>query len=236
MNELAPGVYALGQREGGRVHAFLVEDEGALTLIDTLYDTDAKRVLAALSALGKPPDAVRRIVVTHGHRSHLGGGAVLKDVTGAEVYAHDWERDVIQGERKAQPVTLVPKRPFKAYFPLQLGLALGLGKHPPFRVDHGIAPGDRIGPLHVIDASGHTPGHLAFWWPERRVLFSGDSIATWPEFAAGWPAFNLNLRQHHASLRRMAELDAEVVAVGHGSPIRTAGAARVRALVDQLER
>ena len=236
MHELAPGVYAMGQREGGRVHAFLVDDGETLILLDTLYDTDGKRVLAALSALGKPPDAVRHIVVTHGHRSHLGGGAVLKEATSADVYAHDWERDVIEGERKAQPVTLVPKRPFKAYFPLQLGLALGLGKHPPFRVDHGIAAGDRVGPLHVIDASGHTPGHLAFWWPERRVLFSGDSIATWPEFAAGWPAFNLNLNQHRASLRRMAELDAEVVAVGHGPPIRSDGARRVRALVDQLGR
>jgi glyoxylase-like metal-dependent hydrolase (beta-lactamase superfamily II) len=236
MDELAPGVYGLGQREGGRVHAFLVDDGGALTLIDTLYDTDGERVLAALSALGKAPEVLRHIVVTHGHRSHLGGGAVLKEVTGAEVYAHDWERDVIQGERKAQPVTLLPRRPLQTYFPLQLGLALGLGKHPPFKIDHGIAAGDRIGPLHVLDASGHTPGHLAFWWPERRVLFAGDAIATWPGFAAGWPAFNLNERRHHASLRRMAELDAEVVAVGHGEPIPTDGARRVRTLVDQLRR
>jgi glyoxylase-like metal-dependent hydrolase (beta-lactamase superfamily II) len=90
--------------------------------------------------------------------------------------------------------------------------------------------------LQVIHTPGHSPGHLAFWWPERRVLFAGDAIATWPEFAAGWPAFNLNVKQHRASLRRMAELDAEVVAVGHGEPIRSEGARRVRSLVDQLER
>ncbi|MHB8933595.1 MAG: MBL fold metallo-hydrolase [Bellilinea sp.] len=30
--------------------------------------------------------------------------------------------------------------------------------------------------LHVLDTAGHTPGHLSFYQPERRVLFAGDSI------------------------------------------------------------
>ena len=54
--------------------------------------------------------------------------------------------------------------------------ALGLGKHPPCDVDAYIHDGDRIGPLHVVHAPGHTPGHLAFYWPERRMLFCGDAV------------------------------------------------------------
>ena len=83
-----------------------------------------------------------------------------------------------------------------------------------------------------MHARGHSPGHLSFYWPERRALFAGDAIATWPYFSAGWPAFNLNIKQHKATVGRMAEFDAEIVAVGHGDPITNAGAARVRSLLN----
>jgi glyoxylase-like metal-dependent hydrolase (beta-lactamase superfamily II) len=232
--ELAPGIHSIGQKKGGRVHAFLLDDGGSLTLIDTLYDTDGHRVLEEIAGLGRAVADLENIVLTHGHRSHLGGARALKEQSGATVYAHEWEADIVAGERKAQPVSIVPRRPLGAYFPLQVGLALGLGKHPPCPVDHGLGDGDRIGPLHVFHAPGHSPGHLVFYWPERRALFAGDAIATWPEFSAGWPAFNLNPTQHRESLRRMAEFDSEIVAVGHGEPIRSGGERQVRELVDEL--
>jgi glyoxylase-like metal-dependent hydrolase (beta-lactamase superfamily II) len=234
--ELAPGIHSIGQKKGGRVHAFLLDDAGSLTLIDTLYDTDGHRVLEEVAGMGRAVADVENIVLTHGHRSHLGGARALKEQSGATVYAHEWEADIVAGERKAQPVSLVPQRPLQAYFPLQVGLALGLGKHPPCPVDHMVSDGDRIGPLQVFHAPGHSPGHLVFYWSERRALFAGDAIATWPEVSAGWPAFNLNPTQHRESLRRMAEFDSEIVAVGHGEPIRSGGEHQVRELVDELGR
>ncbi len=38
VRQLAAGLWCIGQRKGGRVHAFLCEDGGELTLVDTLYD------------------------------------------------------------------------------------------------------------------------------------------------------------------------------------------------------
>ena len=232
--EIAPGVYSMDQSKGGHVHAFLLDDGTELTLIDTLFDTDARRIIDRIEAIGRSPVDLKHIVLTHAHRSHLGGLAALKRLSGATVYSHAWEADIVAGERIAQPVTPIPMRPIRTYwrvYYLQLGAALGRGKHPPCPVDATLEDGDTVGPVKVLHAPGHTPGHLAFWWPEQRVLFAGDAIATYPEFSPGWPAFNLNLTQHRVSLRRMADLDAEVLAVGHGDPITAGAAQRVRSLL-----
>ena len=232
--EIASGVFSMDQSKGGHVHAFLLDDGTELTLIDTLFDTNAKLIIDRIEAIGRGLGDLKHIVLTHAHRSHLGGLATLKRLSGATVYSHAWEADIVAGERIAQPVTPIPMRPIRTYwrvYYLQLGAALGRGKHPPCPVDATLEDGDTVGPVKVLHAPGHTPGHLAFWWPEQRVLFAGDAIATYPEFSPGWPAFNLNLTQHRVSLRRMADLDAEVLAVGHGDPITAGAAQRVRSLL-----
>jgi glyoxylase-like metal-dependent hydrolase (beta-lactamase superfamily II) len=230
--ELAPGVHIIGGKSGGHVRAFLLEHGGELTLIDTLYETDGRLVLAEIRRLGRSPADLKRIALTHAHRSHLGGLAVLKRESGARILSHEWEADIIAGERKAQPVTILPRLPLRAWFPFQVGLALGRGKHPPCPVDEPLGEGDELAGLQVLHVPGHTPGHLAFWAPEHRLLLTGDAIATWPRFEAGWPAFNLNPEQQRASIRRMAALEPMTVAVGHGDPIQREAADRVHSLVD----
>lgn len=225
MIELAPGVHALGHGKGGHVHAFLVEAGGELSLVDTLFETDAHLVLDAITALGRPPTDLKRIAITHGHRSHVGGLAALKRETGATVYAHRWEADIVAGDRPAQPVSILPRQSLKL-IPFQLGLWLNLPKHAPCPVDELLDDGDEFGPLQVIYAPGHSPGHLAFWWPERSFLIAGDGVATWPNLCPGWLSFNLNKKQHHTTLQRLASLEAQIVGVGHGDPItRGAGEA-----------
>lgn len=233
--EIAPGIHSLSQSEGGHIHAFLLDDGTRnLILIDTLWDTDGGHVVEYLRGIDRPVTDLKHIILTHAHRSHLGGLAALKRLSDATVYGHEWEADIIAGDRKAQAVSLIPTRPLLTYLPtykFQAGLAVGVGKHPPCPVDETVADRDRIGPLHVLHAPGHTPGHLAFYWPERQALFAGDAICTWPTFAAGWPALNLNPRQNLRSIAAMAELDAEIVAVGHGEPITSGGTRRMRELV-----
>jgi glyoxylase-like metal-dependent hydrolase (beta-lactamase superfamily II) len=229
VTELAQGIHRLGHRAGGRVSAFLIEDGGELSLVDTLFEDDGRLVLEAILGLGKSVSDLKRIALTHGHRSHLGGLAALKRKSGAMVYAHAWEADIVGGDRRAQPVTVLPKQSLKL-LPFQIGLRLNRPKHAPCPVDETLADDDSFGPLQVLHAAGHTPGHLAFFWPERSFLIAGDAIATWPSLCAGWKAFNLNKAQHAVSVRRMAALDARIVGVGHGEPITDNAADRVHAL------
>ena len=110
MTELAPGIHSLGHGKGGHVHAFLIENGDELSLVDTLFENDARLVLDAISRLGRKVSDLKRIAITHGHRSHLGGLAALKRASGATVYAHEWEADIVSGDRRAQPVSLLPKQ------------------------------------------------------------------------------------------------------------------------------
>ena len=230
---IADGVYSLGQKKGGHVHAYLFEDDGELTLVDTLFDSDAHLVLDLIRKIGRTPRDLKRILLTHAHRSHLGGLAKLRELSGALVYAHEWEADIIAGERAQQPVSLVPRGPLKTYY-LRLGLALGRPKHPPCPVDRPLTEGDAVGPFQVIHIPGHTPGHMAFHDARRDVLVVGDAVATWPRTGAGWPGFNLNEGQHRLSFQRLAEFDASVVAVGHGEPLTAGAADRVHELAEEL--
>lgn len=230
--EAAPGLYSMGQSLGGNVHAFLLDDGKELTLIDSLFDTDAHRIIAQVEAIGKKVQDIKHIILTHAHRSHLGGLARLKELSGAQVYAHEWESDIISGDRPSQPVSLWPQPPYQAYY-LQVGQYFDLSKHVPVKVDNYVHDGDQIGPVKVIFAAGHSPGHLSFYWPERRALIAGDAICTWPYLMLGWKGFLLNAKQHQQSLYKMAEYDSEVICVGHGEPIPTNAASIFRAALSQ---
>jgi glyoxylase-like metal-dependent hydrolase (beta-lactamase superfamily II) len=215
--KIAPRVYSIGQRKGGNVHAFLIDSEQGLILIDALFDTDGAPVIAAIEAIGAKVGGLKHIIVTHAHRSHIGGLAALKKRSGAKVWSHEWEADIVAGERPAQPVPLFPRRPLQVYH-LQFGLALGLMPHEHCEVDAFLRSGDNVGPLQVIHTPGHSPGHLSFYWPEQRVLFVGDALVTWPRLALGWPGLNLNHKQHRRTLYDLVDIDASVIAVGHGEP------------------
>jgi glyoxylase-like metal-dependent hydrolase (beta-lactamase superfamily II) len=232
--EVIPGIYSLGGRPGAHVRAFVLEDGDDLVILDTLFAAGADEILAQLTALGRSVADISHIILTHGHRSHLGGLALLVEQSGATVYAHEWEADIIAGERAAQPVSWRPQSPIQSY-PFQLGNNLNLSKHRPRGVDHFIHDGDRIGPLTVVHSPGHSPGHLAFWWPERKALFAGDAIVTWPRFELGWRAFLLNPTQHRRSVRRLAAFDAEILCTGHGDPIVAGASAQIRAALPQLD-
>ena len=230
MMELTDGVHVLGGSKGGRVRAFLLEAGGELTLVDTLFENDGRGVLEAIRKLGRSPRDLKRIVLTHAHRSHLGGLAALKRESGATVLAHEYEADIVSGDRPAQPVGLRPTAPLRTY-PFQVGIFLNRPKHRPCPIDEAVAEDAGVGPLRVLHVPGHSPGHLAFHWAERGLLIAGDAIATWPRFEGGWPAFTLNTEQHADSIRRLAAVEAQIVGVGHGDPITTGAAERVHSLV-----
>ena len=105
VTELAPGIHSLGHGEG-RARARVPDRRRrrAVARRHAVRERRAARARGDPQARAEPTD-LKRIAITHGHRSHLGGLAALKRASGATVYAHAWEADIVAGDRRAQPVT-----------------------------------------------------------------------------------------------------------------------------------
>jgi glyoxylase-like metal-dependent hydrolase (beta-lactamase superfamily II) len=231
--KVADGIHFATQEKGGHVHAFLLDDGNSLTLIDALYDGDASLILDEIKAMGRQPSDLKYIIATHAHRSHIGGIAALKKLTNATVYAHEWEIGIIEGSRKATKVSIFPKPPLEVY-KLQFGLAIGFDDHAPCKVDQSLKEADHVGPLTIVSTPGHTPGCLSFYWPEKKALFVGDVIVTWPRVEAGWAGLTLDMKQNVQSVGKLSDFNnIDIVGCGHGEPVSQGGREVLLKLRDQ---
>jgi glyoxylase-like metal-dependent hydrolase (beta-lactamase superfamily II) len=83
-----------------------------------------------------------------------------------------------------------------------------------------------------MHAPGHTPGSLAFYWPEKKALIAGDIVSTWPEVALGWPQITLDNKQNRDSVGKLTDMvQAEILCVGHGQPVTNGAASVMKDLV-----
>lgn len=223
--ELEPGLHVIGltkgmkgaYRKGGYTRAYLFEDGESLTLVDALFDADAQQIIDYLWSIGRSPSDLADIVLTHSHRSHIGGVATLKRLSGARVWCHASEVAIVEGRQKPVPIALRPLRPL-ALYPIRVMSYLPFAPHVPCTVDRMPEEGQIIGNLRVLHVPGHTPGNLALLW-KGRALVVADAILTWPRLGAGWPGFNADEALYRRSLWRLLSLEPEIVCVAHGEPI-----------------
>jgi len=235
-------IHALTDGSAGRVHAYLLEDDDGLTLIDTLSADDGAEVAAALGRIGRSVADLRRIVLTHAHRSHVRGAAWLRRASGAPVHASPYEAAIVAGERPSAPTGFWPRRPLRVYH-LQAGLSLGhyaeraglrLGvlSAPPCEVDVEVRHGDAVGSLQAVHTPGHTDGSMSFYWPVERALFTGDVLVTWPRLEIGWRGLSTDMERNRRSLSELASVgDVEWIGTGHGPPLTDDAADTVRRLL-----
>src|SRR3954470_18023571 len=101
--QLARDVWRIPTAPFDLVNSFLfADDDGSLTLVDAGLKRADKKVLAALAGLGKSPQDVQRIVLTHAHPDHVGGLAGAKKKPGATVLAHDRDAVYLQSGKPPQ--------------------------------------------------------------------------------------------------------------------------------------
>lgn len=223
---VAAGVYQLGL---GGVNVFFVEDDdGGLVLIDTGIKPGAERIGAGIRALGRTPEELCGVIVTHLHGDHVGGLAAVKAHTGAEVWMHAADaaamRDGVRGRTLEPGPGLI-----RTAIVRTVGGRSAARTGDPIVIEHEVQDGDvlPLAGMTAVHTPGHTAGHLALLLPrDGGVLFAGDAATNVGRLAAG-PVFE-DVADGMQSLSRLSELEFATALFSHGRPLRPRAAERFR--------
>jgi glyoxylase-like metal-dependent hydrolase (beta-lactamase superfamily II) len=223
---LAPGLWRIPTMPFDLVNSFLLEDEdGSLTLVDTGYKRADRKIVAALEELGRKPQDVQRIVLTHAHNDHAGGLAATKEQTGAAVLSHDRDATYLQSGKTPQ---------------LDLSSAKGRllnrvrGGFAKVEVAQTFQDGELLpiaGGLRVVHTPGHTPGHVSLLHEGTGVLITGDAIFNVRGLRYSPASFCTDITLSRDTADRLADLEYDVAAFTHGDHIPRGGREAVRAFL-----
>ena len=205
------------------VHCYLLPGSDGWTLVDTGLGLPgaAARWEEALAGL-----EVARIVITHFHPDHAGGGEDAQALTGATVHqgADDYEQclgvwgtddwserlaDYLQRHGLPEQVAGELRHESRTFAPF-----IRFARDPQL-----LHEGDEVDGWRVLDLPGHADGHICL---ERDgVLVAGDHLlgAITPTIGLYPDSRPDPLADYQASLRRTIELAPRVALPGHGETI-----------------
>jgi glyoxylase-like metal-dependent hydrolase (beta-lactamase superfamily II) len=223
---VADGIHRI---EDAFTNWYIVEHDGRLTVVDAGVPSSWDSLHAALRTLGRRPEDIDAVVLTHAHFDHVGFAEKARAELDVPVYVHD--NDV--------PLTRHPwrydfERPRSFYFatqvqalPIVAALLRNRAFWPPpvkrvVRYTDGTLPVP--GSPRVVYSPGHTLGHCALHFAERDTLIAGDAIVMLdPYTAKRGPrlvarAATADVERNLRSLDALAETGATTVLTGHGEP------------------
>jgi len=207
-------------------NAFLVDDDGTLTLVDTGMPWHSSRLARAISQVGSIGD-IERVIVTHFDIDHVGGLGRLGSLD-ATVYIGAADAPYLRGE----------KRPPWDNRKGLLQRALDVTRTAPDLPVEPVEDGDTVGSFTAYHTPGHTPGHTAFVSEELSAGLLGDLVVE-SNGRYELPSWYLNYDgdQARESLVDFADRtgDFAVACQGHGTPFVDRGADRVREAARRAE-
>jgi glyoxylase-like metal-dependent hydrolase (beta-lactamase superfamily II) len=202
-----PNVYGLVD---GPVNAYLLDaGESGLVVIDAGLPGSIRRMIQLIRDIGRSPQDVRHILITHADIDHVGSLKPLVDAAGAAVYASQQTASYIQRCQSPPHIS----------FPMivVVGTMNRLFRRP-VPVDHIVKDNDLLdiaGGIRVLETPGHTPDHISFYWERERVLFVGDLLDNEGQLEVSRRS-TWSREESYKSTRRVLALKPAVICPGHG--------------------
>lgn len=234
--EVAPGVFRVS---GTDVNVAILRDGADLTLIDGGYPGDVSAVERAIRSLGRRPEDVRAMLLTHAHVDHMGALVDFHRRFGIPVLTDPIEVSHARRDRleQATATDFLPILHRHGVLPwllrvARVGATRSVSIDDPRPVVAGV-PLDLPGAPVPVPTHGHTSGHTAFHLPQHGVIVTGDALVTaHPLSQHRGPQLLPTVFDHgpgdpRAALDQLAGLDAEVIVPGHGPTARLPIAAAV---------
>ena len=224
--QVADNVFAF---TGTDVNWVLVQEGTELTLIDAGWEGDIQDVERSIRSLGRRPEDVRAVLLTHAHADHTGALNHLHDMYGVPLYMDAVEVLNARGEHVetggAVDVARYLYRPQVVRWAAHMVKA-GALQH---TTSPGAQPFPHEGALDLpggpvpIATSGHTSGHTSYFLPSVGAVITGDAlVSAHPTLKDVGPRLlpaGFTHDQHRAieSLESLRVLDADMFVPGHGA-------------------
>jgi glyoxylase-like metal-dependent hydrolase (beta-lactamase superfamily II) len=214
-------------------------DEPPRTLVDAGIKTDAsfEALKKGLEGIGFGLNAIERILITHGHIDHYGQAKRLSSLSGAPIYIHSKEygrtRSIIHSLGFLKSVLLrngVPKALVdEAIHFIESAQNLADPLEEAFFLNEGDSISFRSMTWRTLHCPGHSPGLICFYWPEKKILFTGDhllkEITPNPILNVSENIFPLrypSLKEYLTSLEKIERMNLSLLLPGHGEEIHDA--------------
>lgn len=203
-------VLGLGHPDIVRVNAGFIVTPSVVVSIDAgMTVADGEFLWQVAHALA--PERESLLVLTHHHSDHVFGMRAFRE-RGAKIIAHARVREFLENDAGRYKAFIIEKY-LKDGEHILGDVILSL---PDQLIEEDVALNIGGEEIRVMVTPGHVPSELCVYVPRRKVLFAGDAIyeGMRPNTRFAGPVEKAEwVRQ----LRRLQELDIDVIVPGHGN-------------------